>query len=120
MTDTIAYKILSAEEFAALEADAFEGAPIDRADGYIHLSSASQVTETVARHFAGQTALLIAAIDLGALGDAVRWEPSRHGELFPHLYGRLAWAAVLAHGRVEWGPDGVVRLPGAGLYISVF
>jgi uncharacterized protein (DUF952 family) len=115
MTDTIAYKILTSEQFAALEADVFEGAPIDRADGYIHLSTASQVTETVARHFAGRTALVIAAVDLQALGPAVRWEPSRNGELFPHLYGRLIRAAVVAHGAVEWEPNGTVRLPGGGM-----
>jgi uncharacterized protein (DUF952 family) len=113
MASIVAYKVLTAEQFAALEADRFEGAPIDRADGYIHLSTSSQVTETVARHFAGQTGLMIAAIDLRRLGDAVRWEPSRNGELFPHLYARLAWAAVVAHGPVEWAPDGTVCLPEA-------
>jgi uncharacterized protein (DUF952 family) len=108
---TIGYKVLTTAEFAAIEADLFEGARIDRHDGYIHLSTGSQVTETVARHFAGQTGLVIAAIDLGALGDRVRWEPSRNGELFPHLYGRLPRSAVLAHRPVELGTDGAVRLP---------
>jgi uncharacterized repeat protein (TIGR04076 family) len=111
MNETLAYKVLTAEQFMALEADRFEGAPIDITDGYIHLSSASQVTETVARHFAGQVGLIIAAIDLRALGGQVRWEISRNGQRFPHLYGRLAKAVVLAHGPVEWGSDGVVRLP---------
>jgi len=115
MASSVAYKVLTAEQFAALEADRFEGAPIDRADGYIHLSTSSQVTETVARHFAGQIGLMIAAIDLRRLGDAIRWEPSRNGELFPHLYGRLAWSAVMAHGSVEWGANGAVCLPGTGL-----
>lgn len=107
----IAYKVLTAEQFAALEADRFDGAPIDRADGYVHLSTASQVTETVARHFAGQAGLMIAAIDLRCVGHSVRWEPSRNGELFPHLYGRLRRAAIVAHGPVAWGSDGMVRLP---------
>jgi uncharacterized protein (DUF952 family) len=105
--------VLTAEQFAALEADRFDGAPIDRQDGYIHLSTASQVTETVARHFAGQSKLMIAAVDLRRVSDFLRWEPSRNGELFPHLYGCLRWAAVVAHGPIEWEPDGMVRLPGS-------
>ena len=73
--DQIAYKVLTADEWAALSAGAFEGTPIDKADGFIHLSTASQLTETVDRHFSGQKGLVIAAIDLAALGDGVRWEP---------------------------------------------
>ncbi len=104
----IAYKILRAEEFAALQADIFEGAAIDQADGYVHLSTAEQAAETAAKHFAGQSGLMIAAVDLHAMGDALRWEVSRGGALFPHLYGRLTMEAVLAHGPVG---DGVLVLP---------
>jgi uncharacterized protein (DUF952 family) len=111
MTETIAYKVLNAAEFMALETGHFTGAPIDRADGYIHLSTASQLTETVEKHFAGQKGLTIAAIDLKMLGDAIRWEVSRHGQLFPHLYGELTMAAVIAHGPLEWQTDGAIRLP---------
>ena len=93
---TIAYKVLTADEFAALESGLFRGAPIDQADGYVHLSTGPQLTETVARHFCGQSNLIVAAVDLGALGDAVRWETSRGGELFPHLYGTLPVMAVIA------------------------
>jgi len=106
--EAVAYKILTAAQFAALQAGLFEGAPVDAADGYIHLSAAEQVAETLARHFAGQSGLVIAAVDLAALGDAVRWEVSRGGALFPHLYGRLTMEAVLAHGPVG---DGVLVLP---------
>jgi uncharacterized protein (DUF952 family) len=111
MTDEIAYKVLTADDVAALETGIFHGAPIDLADGFIHLSSAAQLTETVERHFSGRNNLTIAAIDLEALGDAVRWEPSRGGQLFPHLYAPLAAAAVLARCPLAREPDGRVRLP---------
>lgn len=72
----------------------FTGAPVDVADGFIHFSTAEQVAETAARHFAGQADLVLAAIDAAALGDALRYEPSRGGALFPHLYGTLPLSAV--------------------------
>ncbi len=111
MTDTIAYKVLTADEWAALNAGSFEGAPIDKADGFIHLSTASQLTETVDRHFSGQKGLVITAIDLASLGDAVRWEPSRGGQLFPHVYGRLTPRSVIAWCPLERQPNGQMRLP---------
>jgi uncharacterized protein (DUF952 family) len=111
MTDAVAYKILTASEFAALEAGTFSGAPVDQADGYIHLSTAGQVTETVDKHFAGQTDLVIAAVDLTMLGDALHWEVSRGSALFPHLYGRLTMSAVLAHRPVTRAAGGHVELP---------
>ena len=114
MAETTAYKILTAAELAALEAGTFEGAPIDRADGYVHLSTAAQVGETDERHFAGQEGLAIAAVDLAALGDAVRWEASRGGQLFPHLYGALTLDVVVAYGPLERDADGKVVLPVAG------
>jgi len=72
----------------------FAGAPVDRADGYIHFSTAGQVAETAARHFAGQADLVLVAVDAAALGTALRHEPSRGGALFPHLYGTLPLSAV--------------------------
>ena len=111
MTDQIAYKILTADEWTALNAGVFQGAAIDKADGFIHLSTASQLTETADRHFSGQEDLIIAAIDLVALGDAVRWEPSRHGQLFPHVYAPLALEVVVAWRPLERQSDGTVRLP---------
>ena len=114
MADSIAYKILTARQWAALEAGSFDGAPVDQADGYIHLSTAMQADETLARHFAGQDDLVIAAIDLDALGGAVRWEPSRGGALFPHVYGRLTLDTVIAYGPVQREADGALKLPVAG------
>jgi uncharacterized protein (DUF952 family) len=119
MTDKIAYKVLTVDEWAALSAGAFEGAPIDKADGFIHLSTASQLTETVDRHFSGQNGLVIAAIDLAALGDRVRWEPSRNGQLFPHLYGQLTPQSVIAWCPLERHPNCTVRLPTAEIELSV-
>lgn len=90
-----AYKILTAEQWAAFRSDGvFHGAPVDLADGYVHLSAADQVEGTLARHFGGQTGLVLAEIDLAALGDAVRWEVSRGGALFPHVYAALPLSAV--------------------------
>ena len=114
MADTIAYKVLTAAELIELEQDRFAGAPVDVADGYIHLSTADQLAETVDKHFAGQTDLAIAAVDLDSLGDALRWEPSRGGQLFPHLYGPLQLETVIAYGPLERGDDGSIRLPVAG------
>lgn len=112
---TTAYKVLTAGEWQMLMDDScFAGAPIDRADGYIHLSTEAQLTETVDKHFAGQTGLWIAAVDLSALGDAVRWEPSRGGALFPHVYAPLPLSAVIALGELTRDAQGKVELPVAG------
>ena len=73
----------------------FTGAPIDVADGFIHFSTAEQVMETAARHFAGQSDLMLIAIDGERLGEALRFEPSRGGALFPHLYGPLSLDAAI-------------------------
>lgn len=108
-----AYKVLTADQMRDLEADRFAGAPIDLADGYIHLSTSDQLTETVDRHFVGQSDLWVAAIDLAALGEAVRWEESRGGALFPHIYGPLPLDTVIAYGPLE-RDDGMVKLPVAG------
>jgi uncharacterized protein (DUF952 family) len=97
-----AYKILTAEQWAAFERDGqFLGAPIDLADGYIHLSTADQLQGTLDKHFAGQVGLIIAEVDLNKLGDSVRWEESRGGALFPHIYGVLPMAAVIAQKPVD-------------------
>jgi uncharacterized protein (DUF952 family) len=73
----------------------FRGAPVDARDGFIHFSSATQVRETAAKYFAGADNLMLIAVDADALGDALKWELSRDGDLFPHLYGELPLAAVL-------------------------
>lgn len=96
MTD-IAFKILTAAQWAQFQADdVFHGAPVDLADGYIHLSTTDQLPGTLEKYFAGQAGLVIAEIDLAVLGGTVRWEPARGGALFPHIYGPLPMAAVLA------------------------
>lgn len=74
----------------------FEGAPVDLADGFIHFSTAAQLRETAAKHFAGQDDLLLIAVDGPALGPALKYEPSRGGALFPHLYAPLNLEAVRA------------------------
>lgn len=108
-----AYKVLTGEQWASfVAAGRFEGAPIDLADGYIHLSTAEQLTETVDKHFAGQTGLWVATIDLDLLADAVKWEPSRGGALFPHVYATLPMDAVRAAMPLERGEGGAVVLPG--------
>lgn len=89
----------------------FTGAPIDVADGFIHFSTASQVRETAARHFAGQADLLLIAIDGARLGDALKYEVSRGGALFPHLYAPLDLDAVLWVRPMPLGEDGVHRFP---------
>lgn len=111
----IAYKVLTANEMATLERDGrFAGAPVDLADGFIHLSTAAQLAETVDKHFAGQSDLHVAAVDLAAQDDPVRWEESRGGQLFPHLYGPLLLDTVIAYSPLERDADGSVRLPVTG------
>jgi len=95
-TPNIAYKILTAEQWAGWQASGvFTGAPVDVADGYIHLSTEDQLQGTLDKHFAGQRDLTIATIDLAQLGDSVRWEVSRGGALFPHVYGSIPLATVV-------------------------
>ena len=90
------YKILSQSLWhAALAKGRLDGAPVDLADGFIHFSDAAQVAETAARHFAGQTGLMLLAIEADTLGPALKWEASRGGALFPHLHAPLPVAAVV-------------------------
>jgi uncharacterized protein (DUF952 family) len=103
------YKIVPASLWREAErAGAFTGAPIDRADGFIHFSTAGQVAETAARHFAGQHDLVLVAVDADALGPALRHEPSRGGALFPHLHGTLPLTAVRWVRPLPLGPAGHV------------
>ncbi|MBW8783914.1 MAG: DUF952 domain-containing protein [Novosphingobium sp.] len=112
---TLAYKVLLGPQMAELEfTGEFGGSGADRADGYIHLSTRDQLEETVHKHFAGSDDLHVAAVDLDALGGAVKWEPARGGELFPHLYGTLPLSAVIAYGPLERDEHGRIRLPVAG------
>jgi len=106
------YKICPAVLWREAEREGiFRGSEHDRRDGFIHFSTAGQVAETAARHFAGQHDLLLIAVDADTLGDALRWEPSRGGALFPHLYGDLDFAAVVQVTPLQTGPDGRHRFP---------
>ncbi len=111
---TLAYKILTAQEWAEFQANAtFPGSAVDLADGFIHLSTATQLTDTADKHFAGRNGLVVLAVDLSPLGHAVRWEPSRGGALFPHIHGPLPITAIYAATAMQRGPDGRVVLPEA-------
>ena len=96
MSAPTAFKVLTHQQWVDFERErVFRGAPVDIADGYIHLSTAEQLDGTLTKHFAGQTCLMIAEVDLAQLGDAVRWEPARGGDLFPHIYAELPMHAVV-------------------------
>ncbi len=101
------YKIISVAEWRAAEAEGvFRGSAIDLADGYIHFSDPDQVEETAAKHFPGKTDLLLIAIDPGMPGEALKWEASRGGALFPHLYAPLYMDAVIRVAPLPLGLDG--------------
>jgi Uncharacterized protein conserved in bacteria len=108
MRQTI-YKICPESLWRQAEASGtFEGAPVDLADGFIHFSTSAQAPETARRHFAGQEGLLLVAVDAERLGPALKYEPSRGGDLFPHLYAPLTMDAVLWVRPLPLGPDGHV------------
>ncbi|WP_406278180.1 DUF952 domain-containing protein [Embleya sp. NBC_00896] len=107
--DEVIYKLVGTHEWAsAVARGVFAGAGVDLEDGYVHLSTRRQVAETARRHFAGRDALTLVAVDTAALGSALRWEPSRGGDLFPHVYGVLEPAAVVWSAVLELpaAPDG--------------
>jgi uncharacterized protein (DUF952 family) len=79
---------------------------VDRRDGFIHFSTGAQVAETASKHFAGQSDLLLVSVNATQLGDRLKWEPSRGGKLFPHLYGELEVAAVARVEPLLLGADG--------------
>jgi len=100
------YKIFRADEWAELnDTGATRGAPVDRADGYVHFSTADQVAETCAKWFAGETGLVLLALESDGL-EPLKWEPSRGGALFPHLYRDMKLADVLWNKPLPLGADG--------------
>lgn len=106
------YKLLRAVEWeAARGEERFAGSALDLADGFIHFSTAAQAAETAARHFAGEAGLVLAEVDPAALADALRWEPSRAGALFPHLRGALPLSAVTRVWTLALGPGGLHLFP---------
>ena len=110
--DQIVYKIMSAAELKQMRRDGeFGGSPADISDGYIHLSCGSQLAATLDKNFSGVDGLMLVAVDLSRLGDTVRWEPARGGQLFPHIHGHLPVGAVVSVMPLERTDDGTVRLP---------
>ncbi|MBS0535841.1 MAG: DUF952 domain-containing protein [Proteobacteria bacterium] len=95
----------------AEKAGYFKGAPVDLQDGFIHFSTAEQLGETLRRHFAGQSDLLLIEVDDSTFGERLKWEPSRGGALFPHLYGGLDASAVSKTTRLTLDADGHHQLP---------
>jgi uncharacterized protein (DUF952 family) len=109
---TIIYKICPAAMWQSAEADGvFRGMEIDRRDGYIHFSTAAQVEETARKHFAGEDDLVLVAVDGERLGAALKWEPARSGDLFPHLYGTLDPGLASSVDPLPLAADGRHRFP---------
>jgi uncharacterized protein (DUF952 family) len=109
---TTIYKIVPSSLWREAErAGVFRGAPVDLADGYIHFSTATQAEETAAKHFAGQDDLLLVSLEAETFGARLKWEPSRGGALFPHLYDALDLAAVTKVEPLPLGADGRHRFP---------
>ncbi|MBX9469430.1 MAG: DUF952 domain-containing protein [Rhizobium sp.] len=110
--DKTIYKIVPRELWQqARAAGLFKGAAIDLKDGYIHFSTAAQAIETARLHFAGQAGLLLVAVDATVFGEALKWEASRGGELFPHLYADLLLDAVFWEKPLALGDDGLHIFP---------
>ena len=108
----IVYKICPAALWhESKTAGVFRGSEVDRRDGFIHFSSAEQVVETAAKHFAGQHDLVLLRVDAAKLGGKLKWERSRGGALFPHLYDELGLAAVIRVDVLPLAPDGRHRFP---------
>lgn len=106
------YKVASRDIYdASVAAGSFVGQPIDLADGYVHLSSAAQVAETIRLYFAGLVDQMLFQVATVPLGKALVWEPSRGGQLFPHFYGSLPMSAVANATPIDIPIDGVVVLP---------
>lgn len=95
----------------ALAGDSYGGSADDLRDGFIHFSTAEQLAESAAKHRAGQTDLVLVAVDPSKLGDELKWEPGRRGEAFPHLYGTLSAEAVVGVEYLPLGPDGLHQFP---------
>ncbi len=106
------YKICPASAWREAERQGvYRGSADDTRDGFIHFSTSAQVAQTAHKHFFGQTGLFLIAVDSNALGDTLRWEPSRGDELFPHLYGQLDLGAVTAVLNLPARSDGGHDIP---------
>ena len=110
--DTLIYHMCRADEWAEAQGTGFYGGSSqDQADGFIHFSTAAQVRESAAKHRAGQDGLVLLAVKTVLLGDALKWEASRGGALFPHLYGPLSVDAVASAKPLPLGDDGLHQFP---------
>ena len=106
----VAYKLVDRGEWAAaLAVGAYAGSAVDRADGYIHMSTAEQLAETARRHYAGQDGLVLVEVALAPLGEALRWEASRGGDLFPHLFAPLPARPDAPQRPLSVDAEGVMR-----------
>ena len=109
---TLIFKICDSGEWAAAKSEGiYHGSAHDRRDGFIHFSTAAQLPGTLAKHYTHRDDLLIIAFDSDELGEALKWEPARDGDLFPHLYGRLPASAALWARRLPLDEDGLHVLP---------
>jgi len=112
MSDDIIYHMCKADEWAAAqETGSYPGTSQDQADGFIHFSTKAQVWTSAAKHRRGQDGILLLAVRTAGLGDALKWEPSRGGALFPHLYGPLPVSAAIEATPLPLGSDGVHIFP---------
>lgn len=106
----IAYKLVDRAEWeTARAAGAYGGSAVDLKDGYIHMSTSAQLAETARRHYAGRGDLVLVTLDCASLGAALKWEPSRGGDLFPHLYAPLPFAAASAERRLSVDAEGTLK-----------
>ena len=109
------YKICSQTVWAAIRTlDAWTGSPDDLRDGFIHFSASHQLPGTIHKHFSGQSSLVVISIDANRLGDQLRWEPSRDGDLFPHLYAPMPLTAVIETRDLVMSDDGLIEGVDAG------
>lgn len=111
----VAYKLVDRDEWAAARAaGAYAGSAVDLADGYIHMSTAGQLAETARKHYAGRSGLLLVEVALRPLGQALKWETSRGGDLFPHLHAALPMTAVRAERGLLVDAAGIMRFDDGG------
>lgn len=109
----IAFKIIDRPDWRGMLAEGrYDGSEADRADGYIHLSTEAQLPGTAAKHYAGREDLMLLTVDLAAVADSLAWEPSRGGDLFPHLYGPLPRSAVTETRELRVDAEGRMTLQG--------
>ena len=113
MSDVV-WKLVDRAEWEA-SGETYGGSAVDRADGFIHLSTTDQLAETAARHYRGEVDLLLLSVDLSGLRETVKWEASRGGALFPHIHGDLPRSAVLARRSLSVDGDGVMRFDDGGV-----